>query len=872
MKTFMIASLTAGAFATQIPTISLDLSSNVEAYTGNHPKGANSFARRCQVQEDDASATAQATACPSPTATAHDHHAGDLSSSISYSATQFVTSAAGSLPVQTSTVLSDGIVNGGLASKYYKNRGEFVLSYNVQDASNNAAEELVFAMIMEDLVAPTIVIGDTRAADSTVQACMDTTGSTARCVASGFNTGASDTYDGTLTGAKLTYSVNDAAAANVEGATITVDVKTLGDNKITFTATDFADIFGTNNQNNVATKELTIKVEDTIAPRVYLSAADSTTSGLVTAEANVCGAELSGPTTIAACLEHNMKKVVPNFADSETECAGCKDNKCFAAGSNACTAVNALANETYECGVAGPTNLFDADGKAKASGAFGVDDRESAVGGASNENAVDTLSVTPTGTYDKLKIGTQTFTYTTSESRASGALSATVTRSVQVHDTTPVVLKITHLGHADLTRNDDNYKTHNGVTNPTGTLADPMADLHTIQHSAGYVKDAVYIAGLVKPGTGYSCTDTCANGGAGLTNVDFSNNLGSKAEWYKGAGCGLDGSTAVLKTRFETLTVGAWSLKYSCGDGYQVETACREIINEDHAKPIITILEGDKDTYQATKSDNYVDAGATCWDEVDDNISQDVEVSGDVVNLARVGTYQIFYNCKDSAGNEADPATRTVTVEDTTCPTCKFNDAADQELEIEASFAFTDNFGTDVTCTDELQESIVPVATTYSADGSVTTGDISQTIGTYTITYVATDSVGNTNTGAQNCKSKDTNGDLVVGGQAAAEYTRTVVVKDTLKPVIKLSLDGADIKTGSSGTSAAADFKSRHNPESGSSSGHASPKTWLMAEEASTTAVNGWVMGAVASAVSGLALLGYSLRKQAQPVATSVPV
>merc|ERR1712100_359519 len=106
------------------------------------------------------------------------------------------------------------------------------------------------------------------------------------------------------------------------------------------------------------------------------------------------------------------------------------------------------------------------------------------------------------------------------------------------------------------------------------------------------------------------------------------------------------------------------------------------------------------------------------------------------------------------------------------------------------------------------------------------------------------DSVGNTNTGAQNCKSKDANGDLVTGGQPAAEYTRTVKVVDTLKPVIKLSLD-------------AADFKSRHNPESGSSSGHATPKSWLMAEEASTTAVNGWVMGAVASAVSGLALRGF---------------
>merc|ERR1712100_83941 len=46
----------------------------------------------------------------------------------------------------------------------------------------------------------------------------------------------------------------------------------------------------------------------------------------------------------------------------------------------------------------------------------------------------------------------------------------------------------------------------------------------------------------------------------------------------------------------------------------------------------------------------------------------------------------------------------------------------------------------------------------------------------------------------------------------------------------------------------------------------------LMAEQATPSSVNGWVVGAVGSAVTGLALLGYSLRKSAAPVATSVPV
>merc|ERR1719487_1404926 len=48
-----------------------------------------------------------------------------------------------------------------------------------------------------------------------------------------------------------------------------------------------------------------------------------------------------------------------------------------------------------------------------------------------------------------------------------------------------------------------------------------------------------------------------------------------------------------------------------------------------------------------------------------------------------------------------------------------------------------------------------------------------------------------------------------------------------------------------------------------------SHQTW-MAEQAQTSSVNGWVVGAVGSAVTGLALLGYSMRKTS--VATSVPV
>ena len=116
-----------------------------------------------------------------------------------------------------------------------------------------------------------------------------------------------------------------------------------------------------------------------------------------------------------------------------------------------------------------------------------------------------------------------------------------------------------------------------------------------------------------------------------------------------------------------------------------------------------------------------------------------------------------------------------------------------------------------------------------------------------------------------------------------SEYTRTITVKDTLRPVIKLSLKDAKnndviIKAGAAAKSSAADISYQQadasfpQPDGANKPHTVSSHTWKLMAEETTSSVNGWVLGAIASAVSGLALLGYSLRKQAQPVATSVPV
>merc|ERR1711896_27250 len=328
-------------------------------------------------------------------------------------------------------------------------------------------------------------------------------------------------------------------------------------------------------------------------------------------------------------------------------------------------------------------------------------------------------------------------------------------------------------------------------------------DSHIIQHSAGYLKDLAIIQDLRTLNTGMMCLDTCDKYATSVTTT-----------WTP---------------EFNNILPGTYVLKYVCEDhqGHQ-SIKSRTVVNEDKTKPVIRILGQDLMTLEATHGGNYVDDGATCSDQVDGMISQNVEVSGDVVNLGKRNKYVISYNCKDSAGNKADTAMRVVYVVQTTCPTCKLAGAS--KLSREASFPYVD---AGAKCTDLIDGNVATITRN--------TVNVERT-GTYYVTYRAKNTIGLWNDGAK-CR------------YGAKKYTRTVVVIDPLKPVISLTYNGKKV---TSGNHVDTGVNAQANPFK------------LMAETATTSSVNGWVVGAAASAVTGLALLGYSMRKTS--VATSVPV
>jgi hypothetical protein len=381
-----------------------------------------------------------------------------------------------------------------------------------------------------------------------------------------------------------------------------------------------------------------------------------------------------------------------------------------------------------------------------------------------------------------------------------------------------------------------------------------------------------------------SCSDSCdktvetqfvwQDGSSGTHQC----NVGNANGWSKPSG-----------KDYSLTEAGTYVLKYECRDAsHNYAAVCRTVINEEATKPIIDInckKDQGADLYMDgyNRCDNitvpaqqggFNDPSAQCFSYKEGNINQNVVISGESVNLAVKGTYIITYNCAASgakgkqAAYQAHEAYRTVYVVDgapaqcsinpddlTSCEGLKQKDctAAYDEghpWEQKHHVALPYNWTTDQEASFPYEDAVPACSDnvdTFSGDhskkfcpqqvtGKLSSGDtvtydcvditkfpcqyggadqdpndfvdVEET-GTYVLTYTVTDE--NVNT---------------------AQYMKTVVVVDRMAPEIVLSYTG----------------------------------TGLMEEN---TFVNGWVVGAVASAITGIAMLAISSKNS---VATSVPV
>merc|ERR1711865_936145 len=555
---------------------------------------------------------------------------------------------------------------------------------------------------------------------------------------------------------------------------------TVGERSEEMVWTDNAGLFGASYTSNSVTFTRTVTVTDTIDPVLTI---DDASKLVTTVE---CGTAVPTTTTDTGA------------AHAPLEACSCASRQTFYYSSNS------------DCKIS-----------------YAMGDITKSSGATTNHQAIFTVAVTAKG-------------YSTSSDTSE---------SFTVVDTAPPTIDI----NSAINNNWDNHKNGNiGATIQNGGAtfansengenkydgAQSNVNLNTvavgviIQHAAGYTNDRAQIADLASTAH-IACSDACDS------------DITATVEWSA-----TDTTCAALtaeSTNFSTYTnfdVGTYVFKYTCTDEANLSvSACRTVINQDHTLPVISIdtpiLDatgcGVSDVYcqAASATATYLDLGAECSDQVDGVINSNVEVSGAVVDLKKVGTYVIDYNCDDSATNNATPISRTVVVYDMVCPTCAVASVAyPNEITVEASFPLDQGLKDDVVCSDDTTTgSITATQVGASADVELT--------GTYIITFTVTDGNGN-----NNFEDRDGNACTIcdvlgadghsLGATACltSSQIRTIHVVDTLAPIITIE-----------------------------------PNVSLMAQ---STQVNGWALGAIASAISGIALVGFGASRKS--VATSVPV
>ncbi|MCK5862965.1 MAG: DUF5011 domain-containing protein, partial [Candidatus Hydrogenedentes bacterium] len=187
------------------------------------------------------------------------------------------------------------------------------------------------------------------------------------------------------------------------------------------------------------------------------------------------------------------------------------------------------------------------------------------------------------------------------------------------------------------------------------------------------------------------------------------------------------------------------------GDGNLTIDFARLVRVVDRTAPVITLAGEEAPTINCGIP--FSDPGATAADLCDGDLSADIVVGGDLLDVTIIGTYVLTYNVSDSTGNAAALKTRIVTVIDSIVPTITL--LGSDEITLECGIDSYNDPG--VLASDSCVGNLT--------DGVEITGDAVDTgvAGDYTITYSVRDADDN-----------------------VAAVNRIVHVVDTTAPVITL--------------------------------------------------------------------------------------
>ena len=520
-----------------------------------------------------------------------------------------------------------------------------------------------------------------------------------------------------------------------------VDTGTLGDYTLTYTAVDGA--------GNSASVTRTVHVTDQAAPVITVSNSD------VTVEV---GAPFSENDVLAGVsAADDVDGDVPVTADiSQVNSAQIGDYTVTYSASDAAGHTATATATVHVIDTTAPQIILNGNSPDSVEVAQGATYTDAGV--TVTDNSGETIAAVVSGSVNVASVGTYTLTYTATDSSGN---QRSVMRTVNVVDTTPPVITLN--GSADIT-----VAYGSTFTDPGATATDNSGEAVSVTANGSVNTNAVGTYNIT-----YTAVDSHNNSTTEtrtvhvtdqtapvitVSNPDITIEVGStftQNDALAGVSAldDVDGSVSVTAniSAVYTAAVGTHSVIYTAIDSAgNTATATATVHVVDTTAPVITLNGHSPDTVEVDQNAPYVDPGV----EVTDNSGETIAavVSGSV-NAAVIGTYTLTYTATDSSGNESN-VTRTVEVVDTTPPVITLND--DETMNVLLNTSYNEP---GATVSDNSGETLA-VTITGSVD--------STTVGTYTISYEATDSSNNT-----------------------ATVTRTVNVTNGNAPVI--TLEGDDL-------------------------------------------------------------------------------
>ena len=343
------------------------------------------------------------------------------------------------------------------------------------------------------------------------------------------------------------------------------------------------------------------------------------------------------------------------------------------------------------------------------------------------------------------RIGNYTVTYDATDTAKNNATQ--VNRTVIVQDTTLPVITLN--GNSTITIEFGNTYTELGATTDDNSTVRIGGDTVNTSRIGNYTVT-------------YDATDTAKNNATQVNRtvivqdttlpvITLNGNSTITLEFgdtYTELGATTDDNSTLIinSSSVNTNQIGNYTVTYDATDTAKNKATQvnRTIIVQDTIPPIIT-LSGNNPQFIKLNLP-YTELGATVSDNSGEQIVPQINSSS--VNTNQTGTYIVTYDAADTSGNNAAQVSRNVTVQNTTAPIITLSGINPQIIELNSKY-------------DELGATVDDNSTLIINSSSVNTNQI----GNYTVTYDATDTAKN----------------------KATQVNRTIIVQDTIPPIITLS-------------------------------------------------------------------------------------